>query len=212
MTTNTIKNIYSIKLSIIAWFAVLAQYYLMLQNSQNSLIETTIRFFSFFTILTNTLVALYFTAEVFKLQQGLFNFRNKPGTLTAITTYIFIVGLVYQIVLRHLWHPEGLQRIVDELLHSLIPLAVIIYWCLYQNKSLLSYNLIPKWLLYPLLYLCYVLLRGSFSHFYPYPFIDAEHLTVMKVTINAITLTGLFVLVSFSFVAIAKGITRRNSK
>ena len=211
MKMDRIKTIFSVKLFIISWFAVLTQYYLMQENSDASALETTIRFFSFFTILTNTLVALYYTAEVFKITNGPLNFSKKPGVLTAITTYIFIVGLVYQILLRQLWHPEGLQRLVDELLHTLIPLAVVIYWSLYQNKSLLNYKLIPKWLLYPLFYLCYVLLLGSFSNFYPYPFIDAAHLSSVQVLINATLLTGLFVLVSFIFVAIAKGITKRNN-
>ncbi|MFZ5976285.1 MULTISPECIES: Pr6Pr family membrane protein [unclassified Hydrotalea] len=28
------------------------------------------------------------------------------------------------------------------------------------------------WLIYPLLYLVYILIRGSFSGFYPYPFVN----------------------------------------
>jgi hypothetical protein len=55
------KNKLTLFFATIAWFAVLAQYYLMIENRVASFSETTIRFFSFFTILSNTLVAIYFT-------------------------------------------------------------------------------------------------------------------------------------------------------
>lgn len=117
----------SILLATIAWLTVSTQYYLMLQNRVSSINETTIRFFSFFTILTNLLVAIYFTLTVFKHKQGHQSVLNKPGTLTALTVYISVVGLVYQILLRHIWNPTGLQMIVDELLHSIIPIAVVVF-------------------------------------------------------------------------------------
>ena len=121
------KKYLSVILAIIAWFAVLTQYYLMIENRVTSISETTIRFFSFFTILTNAMVAFYYTLAIIKPTTAII---QKAGTVTAITVYITVVGLVYQIVLRPLWHPEGLQKIVDELLHAVVPLMVIMYWYL----------------------------------------------------------------------------------
>ena len=48
--------------ALMGWFAVGLQFYLVIVNRVESLPETMIRFFSYFTILTNILVALYFTA------------------------------------------------------------------------------------------------------------------------------------------------------
>jgi len=110
----------------------------MIQNRTASISETTVRFFSFFTILTNTLVAIYFTIISFPYRRQP-AFINSPGTLTSITVYITVVGLVYQIALRHLWQPQGTQKIVDELLHTIIPILVIIFWYLSEPKK--SYNL-----------------------------------------------------------------------
>jgi hypothetical protein len=104
------KRLLSIFFAIIAWFAVLVQYYLMVENRVASIGETTIRFFSFFTILTNSLVAIYFSLITLKAEKGLWARIYQPGTLTAITVYITIVGLVYQIILRPLWQPTGLQK------------------------------------------------------------------------------------------------------
>jgi hypothetical protein len=50
--------------SAIAWFAVAAQYYLLIEATSVSFWEATARFFSYFTILTNTLVALFLTSRL----------------------------------------------------------------------------------------------------------------------------------------------------
>lgn len=197
-------------IALIAWFAVSTQYYLMIENRVATIGETTVRFFSFFTILTNSLAAFYFTLITLKTKTGLFAVVYKPGTLTAITIYITIVALVYQIILRHVWQPTGLQMIVDELLHTFTPIFVIIYWYLYENKSLVTYKNIPQWLIYPLIYLIYILIRGRFSDFYPYPFVDVVNLGLYKVFINSIILMALFGGLSAAFIRIGKTIKKGN--
>lgn len=199
------KKKLSIIFATIVWFAVLAQYYLMIENRVASISETTIRFFSFFTILTNSLVAIYFTLVLFKPKNKFVAIIHKPGTLTAITVYITIVGLVYQVILRHLWHPTGLQMIIDELLHTLIPIMVVVYWYLYENKSSVTFNQIPKWLIYPVIYLAFILIRGKFSNFYPYPFVDLGNLGLSKVLINSALLMALFSGLSAIFIRVGRG-------
>jgi len=206
------NRILSFFFAVIAWFAVLAQYYLMIKNYPASIAETTIRFFSFFTILTNLLVAAYFTLIAIKTKSFFLRAVYNPGTLTAITTYITVVGLVYQIILRPLWEPKGFQRIVDEMLHSLIPVLVILYWYLYENKSLVSYKSIPKWLIYPLIYLICILVRGQFFNFYPYPFINVTNIGLSKVILNSLLLTGLFVALSAIFIKIGRTIKSNVNK
>jgi hypothetical protein len=194
----------SILFALIAWFAVVTQFLLMLENRVASIPETIVRFFSFFTILTNLLVAIYFTSQSFQRKNSYAGFINKPGVLTSVTVYITIVGLVYQVLLRHIWQPTGLQKIVDELLHSAIPLLVIFYWYLFENKSKVHYRQIFKWLIYTLVYLFYILVRGNFSGFYPYPFVDAGNLGLQRVLINSGLLLVFFAALSLLFVWIGK--------
>jgi hypothetical protein len=171
----------------------------MIQNRTASIFETIIRFFSFFTIVTNTLVGLYFTAQILRISK-----YNKAGTLTAITVYITIVGIVYQLLLRHVWQPNGMQLIVDELLHTINPLFVIVFWYLYEEKKQVKYGQISGWLLYPLVYLIYVLIRGSFSGFYPYPFVNVAKIGLAKTLLNSTMLLLFFILVAFLFVVIGR--------
>ncbi|MFT7899576.1 Pr6Pr family membrane protein [Tenacibaculum ascidiaceicola] len=180
--------------SCITWFAVMTQFVLMILNRQTDIPETIIRFFSFFTILTNTLVALYFTNKITK-NLSIF---NKKGALTAITSFILIVGLVYQIILRATWNPTGLQLIVDELLHTLIPFYMLIYWLLYAEPSNFKLKPILPWLAYPIIYIVCIMLRGEFSGFYPYPFLNVSKIGFQQSIINiSIILIASLILMSF---------------
>ena len=193
------KKVIAFLIALAAWYAVVSQYFLLLDARVVDIPETTIRFFSYFTILTNILIAIYFTAIVI---QG--NSRNRllsaPGALTAITGYITIVGLIYQIALRHLWQPEGQQWIVDELLHTIIPIAVIFFWYFNESSFPIRFQQIGIWLIYPLAYFIFILIRGSFSGFYPYPFVNVPALGLTRVLINGACLIILYILLSALFI------------
>jgi len=194
--------------AIIAWFALLGQYYLSIENRIASVAEATVRYFSYFTILTNIIVAVFFTAHLLGSNSSLKKFFQKPGTATAVTLYITIVGLVYQFVLRQTWNPQGFQRLIDELLHSVVPAVAIIYWFLYEDKTKPQWKQVPAWLIYPALYLVFILIRGAFSGFYPYFFVDVANAGYSKVMFNSCLLLLAFSCFAALFVVLAKWMAR----
>lgn len=189
-------------LALAGWFAVIAQYALMLNNSVIAVGEATLRFFSYFTILTNIMVAVFFTAALFNA-----SFTKRAGLLSAITVYIIIVGLVYQVALRHIWDPQGLQQWVDELLHSVIPLGTLLYWSLFEKKGL-RYSQIFAWSIYPLIYLLFTLVRGNISGFYPYPFVNVIEIGMQQTLINTLIILALFMALSFVFIFINRKVRK----
>jgi hypothetical protein len=50
--------------ALIGWIALIGQFYLILENRVVSVPETIIRFFSFFTILTNIIVAVCYSIQL----------------------------------------------------------------------------------------------------------------------------------------------------
>lgn len=202
------KKYINITIALLGWFAVIAQFCLMYLNRTTSVFEMIVRFFSFFTILTNTLVAIYFTYPIF-CKKGNNKFFKNENSLLPITVYITIVGLVYQIILRHVWQPTGLQMIVDELLHTAIPLLVIIYW--FNQSTFIKLNLkrFVQFLLYPIFYIIYILTRGYFSDFYPYPFIDVNEIGISTTIINIIGLIVLFSVIHLIFHWISKLLVKK---
>lgn len=190
--------------SLVGWFAVIMQLYLIIENRIESIPETVIRFFSFYTILTNILVATCFTVSWLMPTSGAGRFFRRYATVSAITVYIFIVGIVYNLVLRSIWEPQGMQKMVDELLHSIIPVLFIIYWIVFKAKSKLRFASAFPWLLYPLVYVIYILIRGSFSGFFPYPFVDVGKLGYPKVFMNCFYLFLAFLMVSLLVIFIGR--------
>lgn len=195
----------------VGWFALLLQLYLIIENRAASVAETIARYFGFFTILTNILVALSLTTVYFKGIDAKNSFFTKPKTLTATTVYITIVGLIYNTILRFQWAPEGLAKMADELLHTVIPIACIAFWLLFVPKQTINWKNILPWLIYPLAYITYTLLRGSFAQWYPYPFVDVLTLGYNKVMVNCFFVTLAFIVVAALFVGIAKMMSKMSA-
>lgn len=197
--------------AVVGWFAVITQLYLIITNRNASVGETIVRFFSFYTILTNILVALCLTCSLFASQTTAGKFFSRYSTITAITLYILVVGIVYNLVLRSLWQPEGMQKIVDELLHSFIPLWFVIYWLTVRPRTRLHWRQSFTWLIYPLVYTVFILIRGKLSGFYPYPFIDVKNLGFGQVLLNSFYLFLTFLFIAFILQAIARQLAVKNS-
>ncbi|MFD1819214.1 hypothetical protein SAMN04515674_102395 [Pseudarcicella hirudinis] len=203
MSNNQIRTL-SVIGTLLGWFAVLLQLYLIIVNRKLSVPLTLINFFSYFTILTNILVSVCFTFISISPDSKCGKFFSKARTLTAIAVYITVVGAVYNLVLRQLWHPEGLQKLADELLHSVNPVFFIIFWIITVPKKSLSWGDTPEWLIYPLIYCIYILIRGAISGLYPYPFIDVNTLGYGAVVLNCCILFLVFLGISLGFVALGK--------
>lgn len=204
-----IRTNFTAIISLVGWFAIFLQLYLIIVNRVVSVPETIVRFFSFFTIQSNILVAICFTFLWLKPKSkgGFFFFNRKNAT--AITLYITIVGIIYNMILRFLWLPTGLQRVADEVLHLVIPILVLVYWFLFVDKKLLVFKNILPWMIFPFLYLVYTLIRGHFVQFYPYPFVDVIQLGYKKVFVNSFFMVLAFFIVGFLLVGIGK-ITKNN--
>ena len=194
-------------IALLAWTGVILQFYLNTQNWARlglSATEGTIRFFTYFTILTNILVAVNLTAVLIKPQSraGIFFSRDSPQA--AIAVYIFVVGLVYNLILRKLWAPQGLQLIVDNILHSAVPLLYVLFWIVFVSKKNLVWIDAVRWLAYPAVYFLWVIIFGALTSFYPYPFIDVNVLGYPTMFLHAGVLLVVFVMLAILVIAIGR--------
>lgn len=185
--------------AILGWFGLTVQLYLILLlrwDSGASLLGGLVNFFSFFTVLSNTLVASVLTCALnLRVSKGQ-AFMLQPWVSGAVAASILLVGLAYSLLLRHLWHPQGWQWLADELLHDVMPLLFLVYWWCCVPKGGLRMRHIGWWTLYPIVYFAYLLLRGHLLGLYPYPFISVDRLGYPRVLLNALGILAGFVLVS----------------
>ena len=190
--------------ALIGWFAIIVQLYLMLENRVVPIPQSLLRFFGFFTIDTNILVAICLTFIGLRNKNSLGKFFSKSTTITALTVYITIVGLVYNVILRSTWDPQGLQKLVDELLHSVIPILFIIFWFIFVPIENIKWKNVFPWLIYPIVYMIYALVHGAIINWYPYPFVDVNKLGYNTALINAFVVLGIIFLLSLALIGISK--------
>jgi hypothetical protein len=196
-------------LAALGWFALILQFRLLLGVNANNGIgpgESLIRFFSYFTILTNTLAASVLTSAMLGHTR---TFLSRPKVQTAVAVYITIVASVYFLILRHLWQPQGPQWLADTLLHYAMPALYVAFWFAFVRKNHIEWRDSFVWLVFPLVYLGAVLARGGPSKFYPYPFLDANQLSYFEIARNSAGICLAFVAASLVFIAVARTLARR---
>ena len=185
-------------LALLTWATLVLQCWLMLTaETTNGFSKAGLltNFFSYFTILSNLLVALTLI-----LPAG--SRLSTPAAQSAIAVYIFIVGLVYNLVLRQVWSPQGWQLVADNLLHVAVPVLYVAWWYYFIPAKAVHWKNLPAWLLFPAVYLAYSLVRGAQVDWYPYPFLDVQQFGYSKVAINAAGVLLAFLAVGFLLIAL----------
>lgn len=145
-------------------------------------------FFSFFTIESNLIAALVFLATGFAALQlaevGRFAMLRGAATLYMTTT-----GVIYFLLLRGL--EASLQTPVpwiNTVLHYVTPLAVLADWFIAPPDRRVSFRRALVWLLFPVAYVAYSLVRGPLVGWYPYPFLDASTQGYARVAVTSLVM------------------------
>jgi len=161
--------------ALATWFALVLQLVLILSRASADGVSPAAevgRYFSYFTILTNLLVAAATTFAALAPGSRVGRWFAQPSVCGAIVTYIAFVGIMYELLLRHTWNPQGWQRVADTLLHDVTPLLFAAYWLAFVPRRSVQAGDLPWWLLYPIAYLAYAMIRGAVTGAYPYHFLD----------------------------------------
>ena len=192
-------------MAILGWGALAIQLELVLfarWESGASLVGGLMSYFSYFTIITNTLAAIVLTYAADTRPSSGRAFFLQPWVASGIAVSIIVVGAAYSLLLRQLWQPEGLQWLANEVLHDVMPVLYALYWWFYVPKGVLRWSHVGLWMLYPLVYFAYILLRGHLLGVYPYPFVDVEKLGYAQTFFNASGILAGFVAVALLVVAV----------
>jgi len=152
-------------IALAALWAVGTRIWLNMDETGNGLAQATWVIFRFFTVWTNFAVGVL---GLWILATGGVAHRITGMLLLAILA----TGLVFHILLAHLFNYEGLEIAVDFVFHTGAPAAFLLYWLVLEPKDQLRFADIPIWLSWPLVYCIYALVRGGIDGEYPYFFLD----------------------------------------
>ncbi len=179
----------------VASFAVILQLVLVVQG--NAILDQTdppglatrvVRFFSYLTIWSNVLVAL--VAFIQATQPDRDGLVWRALRLDAVVI-CFGGGIVHFFRLRPLLNLNGADLLADRLLHVIVPLFALIGWLAFGPRDRVHRADLGPFLVVPVLWLVYTLVRGAFVDWYPYPFIDAGELGYSLIAVNSVVISGL---------------------
>lgn len=140
------------------------------------------RYLGYFTILTNILVAAVATRAA--LQPDARDRINAPRFEMAVAAAILIVGIVYGVLLAHMFSHTGIRWVTDALLHKATPALFALLWWTRRTGQLQWRDLIWAPAL-PAVYAVYALARGQAEGWYAYWFFDAGALGFAEMLRNA---------------------------
>jgi hypothetical protein len=159
---------------------------------------TAVQFFSYFTIQSNLLVAVYCFSSLVRRPFLL----NSSGFFGLALLNITLTGIIYFILLRGTYPMEGIAVYSNMLLHYVTPPAALLLFFLGREREPFRFHYIFYWILYTLAYLVYSLVRGSVIGTYPYPFIDLTIVTPVQAALNVAGIAAAFALVALLLVLV----------
>ncbi len=138
--------------------------------------------YGYFTIWTNTLVAII-TARYAQGgdDKGLF---GRPWLLAATVVYIIVVGLIYNLLLAGYNPQTGIRKLIDLTFHTAIPIAYPLWWLTQTPRGRLGWNALAPALVFPLAYSFVAMGKGAITGKYAYFFIDIGKYGVPQVLLN----------------------------
>lgn len=150
---------------------------------------------SYFTNLTNTLIVVM-AAALLTGRGRLARWFSPAPVQAAFSLYILFVGLAFWFVLGG---PEDVEYwwlwIPEVTAHTLSPLLGVVWWAMAVERGRLRLWHPVAWLVYPIAYLGYWLVRGPIVGEYPYFFIDVGELGYGGVAVwTGILVAGFLVL------------------
>lgn len=178
--------------ALLAWTAVVGQ---LLLNFSHAPGEgkpywlVPIDLFGYFTIWSNTLVAL--VATHLARGGGGESVFGRPATMAASVVYIAVVGVIYNVLLAGLNHPVGLGVVFNALLHMVVPLAWPLWWLVAVPRGRLGWDALLPSLPFPFAYCIVAMTKGFVTGKYAYFFLDVGKAGLPQVLFN---ITGLVLL------------------
>ena len=178
MDTQRLARPWHTVTAVVTWAALALQLVLIIrggvvldETSPPALGTRLIRFISYFTILTNLLVAV--TTTTLALGQTVAPRWWRVLRLNAVVG-ITVTGLVHWFLLRPLLDLSGADYVADKLLHVVVPLLAVVGWVVFGPRGKAERSLLLPSLIYPVGWLIYTLVRGAVANWYPYPFLDVR--------------------------------------
>lgn len=176
-------------------------------ESGDNLVGALAFLFTFFTVLTNLMMALCYLAAL--TNWSWLDWWNRPFARGLTAGSIVMVSVYYIFFLSGLESFTGIDNALNIYMHYAAPWFFVVWWLLTPGHGTLRFADIPKMLLYPLVYVIVVMVRGALVHEYPYPVLNIEKLGYGPFAIGCLGMLAGFVVFYALTVAVDRWLGRR---
>jgi hypothetical protein len=150
--------------AVLAFAAIVYQLVSLLDNPTFH----PLNFLSYFTIQSNIIGAIVLLIGAIRRDIHTPTFDLVRG---GAVVFLVITGIVFSVLLSGTDVDTAIPW-VNSVLHEVMPIVIVIDWLLDPPSRPLTYREGALWLLYPLAWLAYTLIKGPIAQWYPYPFVD----------------------------------------
>jgi hypothetical protein len=197
--------LYRVILCIFGWTSVFIGITLNIMDGYIS------NYFNYFSVQSLLIVDIWLTiALIYTNKDEKLKVLESP-VRGAVTLYTTVTFLVFAILIQPTYQPQGLYILTSFITHYLIPIGFIFDWFLTETDVQYKYIFGLYWTIYPLIYLIYTLVRGYFTGFYPYTFLDLNSISIIRLIINITFLIGLFLFLGFLYISINRIIYKKKN-
>lgn len=177
----------------------------LLGNDTQGALGRIFDYFTYFTILSNILVAVILTMLFLNpLRDGKVFRVLRLDTVLMIT----VTGVVYNLVLAADSKNVGWQVVANSLEHQITPILTVLVWLIVGPRGWVNLRTIAWAFALPIGWLVYALIRGAIIGAYPYPFLDVVRYGYGTVFINVLGIIVFALVILLILWGVDKAITR----
>ena len=200
---------YALLIGLLAAFTIIAQYTLNVIDATEPQAHIFFRYWGYFTILTNSMVAGHMLLSALAPQR--YPKLTSAAATTCLAGFITVVALVYYLLLVQTNETEGFRKVLDLNFHTFIPLLTVLYWFIFTPKANLKWGMVGRWILIPFGYFIYIMVLGEIIGKYPYPFFNVNEHGYTSVLIMAIGLLAFLAVMCLLYIGLGKLMSRKKS-
>jgi len=154
-------------------------------------------FFSFFTILSNIFAAVMLLASAAFVYRGKAS-RKLDFFRGAAALYMTLTGVVFAVLLSSI-DPRLLTAVPwdNTVLHYIMPVVLLVDWLVDKPSRPVKLRYAAWWLVVPVAYVAYSLIRGPIVGWYPYPFLNPQNGGYGAIFATCVGITAFTVVATF---------------
>lgn len=137
-----------------------------------------VEMFSFLTTLSNMLAGV--VAVLLAIRPGRSGRSGRVWAVVRLDALISIsaIGLAFQVLFPPHLDLTGAPLLMTVLYHVVNPLLAVLTWLVLDTRRQWKLRAVLWALIWPVVYLVFVFVRGAFAHWYPYTLADVDALGV----------------------------------